>query len=488
MSDAAAIAKVIARWRADPLAYVIECIGQDGRDPEHTIEPWQREALIALRTEPRLAIRSGHGVGKTTLLAWIIHWFGDTRNDAKIPITAPVASQLEIQLWSELRKWRSQKMNHSKLGYWLGEQMEIKGDEITWKNGNIAVARTARPDKPEALAGFHARCLLFIMDEASGIEELIFETALGSLSTPGAIQVMTGNPTRPQGYFFNAFHRNRAQWWTKRVSSEEVPRARGHIDDVIKTYGKDSNQYRVRVKGEFPTQSDDQLIALEDLEKCQARWGKIKPVRVQPIWGGDIGYRVDRSALAKRRGNAMIEPVKFWPRFADPLKFAYAIFEEWNKTPIAERPSSINLDILFEGASVSARCRELGMPAVGVNVSEAAFDPKYFNRRTELWCLSQIWSKEPDSIMPNEEGLTSEQRETMRQLLAELSAVLLLPPNSKGQTRVEPKDATKKRLGGLSTDLADAWNLTFATPAVHEGAQAFNSVGQADLDFDPMMI
>lgn len=472
------IAKIISRWYLDPLAYVEQCIGQDGSTPDRTIDPHQREALIRLRSEPRLAIRSGHGVGKTTLDAWIIHWFGDTRTDAKIPITAPVSSQLEIQLWGELRKWKMQKAAYSPIGAWLADQMNIKTDEVEWANGNLAVARTARPDKPEAIAGFHAKHLLFLMDEASGIPELVFETALGSLSTPGAIQVMTGNPTRAQGYFFNAFHRNRENWSVMRVSSEDVPRARGHIKDIIETYGKDSNQYRVRVLGEFPLNSDDQLISISAIEACIARWGKIAPIKVRPIWGGDVGYRVDRSTLAKRRGNAMMEPPKFWSGL-DPMQYCGVIKQEWDNTLLHDRPSAICIDVIGLGAGVVARLREMGLPVIGVNVGENARDPlKYHRLRDELWWLSREWFNAIDSIVPNIDN------NVMRQLISELSAPLLLPPTSNGRIQIEKKDVTKTRLH-VSPDLADGWNLTFAAYPVPIGQTSAFQTGMAKIEFDP---
>ncbi len=43
-------------------------------------------------------------------------------------------------------------------------------------------------------------------DEASGVVEPVYEAAQGTLSTPGAIFIMIGNPTRLQGFFYNTHH------------------------------------------------------------------------------------------------------------------------------------------------------------------------------------------------------------------------------------------------------------------------------------------
>lgn len=187
------LARLWLKWRKDALSFVRECVGVS------ELAEWQVTALKAISENDRVAIRSGHGVGKTMFDALVILWFGSTREDAKIPVTAPVSDQIDVNLFGELRKWHAHMRDHSAIGNWLAEQIEVKDGRVDWVNGNMCVARTARRDNPEALAGFHATNLLFLIDEASGVAEIIFETALGALSTPGAKQLMTGNPTQPQG-------------------------------------------------------------------------------------------------------------------------------------------------------------------------------------------------------------------------------------------------------------------------------------------------
>src|SRR5258705_255257 len=78
----------------------------------------------------------------------------------------------------------------------------------------------------------------------------------------------------------------RNSWRCWHVNCEDVPRARGHIRDVINTYGKDSNRYRVRVAGLFPTHDDDTVIPLELVEAAVNR--KVTPLAYWPIWGVDV--------------------------------------------------------------------------------------------------------------------------------------------------------------------------------------------------------
>ena len=130
--------------RKDPVLFVTTCLN---------VKPqkWQEEALHAIATKPRIAIRSSHGVGKTAFLSWVILWLLLTRVPCKVPCTANSANQLEQVLWSELQKWAK------RLPTGFQKELNFASDKITLKNvkESFAVARTARRDSPEALQGFH---------------------------------------------------------------------------------------------------------------------------------------------------------------------------------------------------------------------------------------------------------------------------------------------------------------------------------------------
>ena len=79
----------------------------------------------------------------------------------------------------------------------------------------------------------------------------------------------------------------------------------------------------------------------------------------------------DRTALAKRQKNKLLEPVKSWNSM-DLMATAGKIKAEYDATPYDARPSEILVDIIGLGAGVYDRCRELGLPVRGVNVGEAA--------------------------------------------------------------------------------------------------------------------
>lgn len=437
----------------DPLKFATHVLGflspgTPNPNGEPQLESWQVEALTALRTETHISIRAGHGVGKTCFECIVILWFMCTRFPFKIPITANSQDQLRDVVWPELRKWSG------RLPEPLREQLDIQAERIQWRaapEAAFAVARTASKDNPEALQGFHEENLLFVIEEASGIAEVVFEVAQGALSTPGAIIVMCANPTQSSGYFHASQTTLAGRWFTMRVSSEDVPRARGHIDDIIANYGRESNQYRVRVLGEFPLTDDDAVIPLHLVDAAIARRGKIDRVEgIAPVWGVDVAWMgSDRSALAKRCANEFLEPVKWWSGM-DPHQLAQRVFAEWQDTDEDMRPAAIMVDVIGIGAGAMLKMRELGLPARGINVGEAApANERFMRLRDELWFRGRDWLADGMCMMAADNALKSE-----------LVAVKYHNAPS-GKIVVESKDDMRKR-GLRSPDLADSFLLTFA--------------------------
>lgn len=410
------------------------------------LEAWQDEALRALRDgHKRLSIRSGHGVGKTTFLAWLVLWAISTHSDCKVPVAANSQDQLRDVIWPEIIK------QHRRLPDELREQIDCQAERIVVKEAPdlaFAVRRTATKERPEALAGFHAEFLMFLLDEASGIDDAIYETASGALSTPGAIAVLTSNPTRSNGYFYETHHKLRDRWHTMCVSSEGVLRATGHIRDIVDAYGRNSNQYRVRVLGEFPTADEQTVIPLDIVEAAVGR--QIDVINVCPIWGVDVArFGDDTSALAKRRGNHLLEPVQEWSNL-DNVQLAGRIKAAFDATDDDLQPVAIMVDEIGLGAGVVDICRSYGLPVFGVNVAEAAAnDTKYHRLRDELWFRGREWFHNRNCKIPKDE-----------KLIAELTAPLY-DFNMSGALVVEPKKLMKKR-GLRSPNKADAFLNTFA--------------------------
>lgn len=440
------IQKAALRWRkGGPALFAEEVLGA-----EPTKQQWQ--ASRAIVEKRRVSIRSGHGTGKSTFMAWCVLWFLACYFPAKVPATAPTSHQLEDVLWAEIAKWHRQMALKFPA---LAGQFEWSAGAFRMKsapNESFSVARTSRPEKPEALQGFHSDNILFLIDEASGVADNVFEVAEGALSTDGAFVVMAANPTRQSGYFFDSHHKMRSAWAALHWSGLDSPRvSRVYIENMRKKYGEHSPVYKVRVLGEFIGAVDGVI----SLELCEA--AKVRDVEVNAsapiVWGVDVArFGDDSSALAKRKGNHQLAPIREWYG-KDTMQTTGIIKAEWDKTPEAERPAAINVDVIGIGSGVVDRLKELQLPAVGVNVAEAesanATPEISFNRlRDELWWKGREWLEAKDCRMCDDD-------ETLGELTTPTYTIL-----SNGRIQVERKEDLKKR-GVKSPNRADAWLLTF---------------------------
>ena len=432
----------LAYWQTNPTQFVIEAIGA-------TPDDWQADVLQALAEHDKISVRSCHGPGKSTLDSWAIIWFMSCFFPAKVPCSAPTLHQLKDILWSELAIWHKQMLPE------LRDQFVLKASDQDMRfymkaapQQSFAVARTGRKDNPEALQGFHSENLLFILDEASGIDEIVFEVAQGALSTPHAKVLMTSNPTRTSGYFHRSHHGMRDRWSTFKIAAADSPRvSKTYSKDVGDAYGYDSNVYKVRVLGEFPSADDDTVIPLELCESAIAR--DVEPSGDKIIWGLDVArFGDDRTALAKRKGNTQLEPVRTW-QGKDLMQTAGIVALEYEEAE--DKPDVIMVDAIGLGAGVADRLKEQGLPAKAVNVAESpSVKSKYQRLRDELWFLGREWLVGLDVKLADDDALVAELTVPRYQI------------GSNGKFKVEGKDEMKKR-GIRSPDCADSWLLTFAT-------------------------
>jgi phage terminase large subunit len=443
--------------------------GVDNPNRQHQLEGWQVDALKRFSkafqrrfvAEGRLSIKSGHGVGKTCFLCILILFVLLCAGpDTKIPVVANSQDQLRDGLWPELAKWRSK----------LPDALQA---EIVWEKEKVfikcapeeafAVRRTATKHRPEALQGIHAETILAIFEEASGIPEETIEAGAGTLSTPGAMAVAAGNPTRRTGFFHATHTKLRERWDCMTVNSEDVPRARGHIKDIIDLYGRESNKYRVRVLGEFPDKDDDTVIPLSLVEPAKTR--NVAKANVWPVWGIDPGrFGDDPSTLVAREGNYLLtDMLREWQGLDGP-QVAGRVIALYNETPINDRPKEICVDVIGIGASVYDHMRLPGSPVReitrGVNVAEAAaISETEYRLRDELWFRGLAWfaAKDcyfvPASRFPENEKL-------LEKLIGELTTPTY-DYTMLGKRKVESKDELKKR-GVPSPNLADAFLNTLA--------------------------
>lgn len=267
--------------------------------------PAQRKVLDAVSQSARdrrpVACKSGHGTGKTCVASWIIYWFLFTHPFGKVGVTAPTERQLKNGLWAELQKWLNRSVILQSFFKWKTETVEVRGQGIAW----AAELRTSY--KPENLAGLHGEggCLM-VVDEASGIlDDNIWDTMSGAMSDVGSFMLAIGNPTQVRG----AFHRffvgkgSQARKLTLSCLDPGYHGSPSFAKEIEAKYGRDSDQYRVRVLGEFPLDSPTSFIKLAMLQGAYARpfsQSLLPIIAVDPADAGDdateifagVGYRI----------------------------------------------------------------------------------------------------------------------------------------------------------------------------------------------------
>lgn len=480
-------------WRHAPGLY---CRQRLGFTPTHQ----QAQILHALVPEgAKVSVRSGHNIGKTGIAAAIVWWFLETRDYARIPCTAPTSVQLRLNLWGELGKWERQAdqlagQRGDPPRLWLSTLFRLTQDRVVDRSAPLewfAVARTAHPSHPEALQGFHATDvvitddglgvatqgdapLLFIVDEASGIEDAIFEVAEGALSSPGSRLLMLGNPTRNQGYFALSHKTRRAQYTALHFASQDSPLcAPDFRPNLVAKFGDGSNVVKVRADGEFPDADDDALIPLAHCEAALAR--ELPPGRSgERRLGVDVArLGTNRTALVLRQ-QTVVEAIRVYRR-QDTMITVGCVLEalvQW-------RVDRIYVDIVGLGAGVVDRLQELTVhsvelaqpvrayllergwgkiPVVGVNVAAEApprqrGEPQGRKLRDHLWLEVAAWLRDEPAVFAGE-----------RLLMDDLTGELATPTSSldsSGRLVVEGKDDLLARKV-QSPDLADALCLTFA--------------------------
>ena len=426
-------------------------------------DDWQKDALMDLAEYPKVAIKSGQGVGKTGMEAVALLWFLCCHPYPRIVATAPTKQQLHDVLWSEVSKWMSKSHLLSDILKWTKTYIYMVGNEKRW----FAVARTAT--KPENMQGFHEDNMLFIVDEASGVADPIMEAILGTLSGKNNKLLMCGNPTRTSGTFYDAFYADREIYRHHTVSSLSSKRTnKQNIESLIRKYGKDSNVVLVRVYGEFPKQENDMFIALALVEHC-CMLDLPEDIPIKRIsFGVDVArYGSDETVIAKNIGGRISLPISF--RGQSLMTTVGKIVQLYRQT-IAEFPQYrgniyVNIDDCGLGGGVTDRLEEVKqeesltrMVIVPINAAGKVPEEKteHGNQKAnDIYdnMTTYLWGTVKDKLMLEEISLEND-----NELVAQLTC-RKYRLTSKGKVLLESKEEMKKR-GLSSPDRADAVALS----------------------------
>lgn len=460
------LAEDIAGFTHDPLGYAVysfpwgEGVLADAKGPRD----WQCDVMEdirahlsdpATRHEPlRIAVASGHGIGKSALISMLIQWGLDTCEDTKIIITANTEPQMRTKTWPEVLKWRGLSITKhwwkpTKTGIFSafpGHNDIWRCDAATWSEHNT-----------EAFAGLHnkGKRIIVIFDEASRIADKVWEVTEGALTDEATeiIWIAFGNPTRNTGRFRECFGKFRHLWKTRNIDSRDVEGTnKAYLDQMVSTYGEDSDIVKVRVRGLFPSASSLQFIPQALVDAAQARVVRVDPTD-PVVMGVDVArFGDDESTIYFRRGRdaRTIPPIAL--RQVDTMQLSAKVLE----LSRIHHASAIFVDEGGIGAGVVDRLRQLHAPVFGVQFGgrpmgavQLANGEKVANRRAEMWAIMREWLN--GGAIPAHD-----------QLAADLTGVEY-GFNARDEIQLERKEHMKDR-GLSSPDHGDGLALTFAMP------------------------
>ena len=433
---------------------------------------WQQEEILESISKPgaKVSAKSGHGTGKSSVGAVIILGFLDLYDECKIPCTAPAAPTLFDNLWAETHKWMMNMTPEYRARFdWRSDCIRM----VHNPQNCFATARTSRPEKPEALQGFHAEHLLYCLDEATGIADPIFDPMEGTLTTKDCRVLMLSNPTKKRGYFYRS-QTSDERWTRLTLSSEESPRVTKEWCDGIKNaYGEDSNFYRIRVLGEFPKDEDDVLIPIEWIEDSI---GRDIVAEGERIAGLDVGSTGDDSALTIRQGHVIIY-LDSW-HIVDTMVTAGKVADVLK----AKKCRRVKVDANGIGLGVAHRLRQLGFEVDCVNSQESSpYKDNFMRLRDQLWWTAREFFEERTCSIDK-----SIPKEKIDQLMGELSS-MHYETTSSGKKQVEAKH--KRKADGekaafkakKSPNLADSAILSLNNSDII----GLTSFGEESSDVDP---
>jgi hypothetical protein len=492
------------KYAKDPVGFCRDVLGFD---------PWelQRTVLRAVVKHPLVSVKSGHRVGKSWLAGALALWFYCTFIDARVICTAPTANSVQNILW------RATRQLHSRSGRCLDCTLKNPSGPVpcphgTPVGGNIAMkAATGLVSEDfrevrgytvrdvEAITGTAGANLLFIMDEASGVADEIYEGLEGNRAgwteEAGVMvrMLLIGNPTRTAGEFYDSHEHPRKKQVYHRitVSSRETPNAvqreliipglatHEWINQMVAKYGEDSAFVKVRVNGEFPIGEDGKAFSIALITESEERWNETEATGVLHIGLDPAGVSGtgDETPMVPRRGNKQLA-LRRWRGLSEQAHGVHllSLIEEFREHP-KERAIVIMDSEGKIGADTFSYLRGLSMQRGStfelhrVRASDKAFRERMtFDRvRDELAHNLWNWMKNGGAVIDDE------------QLETELHALEWETVIS-GLMKITSKKDLKKLLG-RSPDSYDALALS-VWPVLSETAMEEDDEDDDDFDDD----
>lgn len=405
------IADLVASCYDDPLRFVLAMYpwGEPGPLANHPgPDVWQREFLTALGVEVqarkfdgiapvmpiRAGVSSGHGIGKSVMVAWLVAWIMSTRPHAQGVVTANTSTQLETKTWAAIQRWLPLCL----CGHWFAIN-SARMYHTQFPKSWFCTPQTCREENSEAFAGQHAAdsTSFYIMDEASAIPEAIYTVAEGGLTDGEPMMFLFGNPTRSTGKFHRVCFGSERNRWAQTIVDSRTSRFTNQqqIAEWVQDYGEDSDFVRVRVRGLPPSASDLQFIDLARVAAAQGREAHafgddplLCGLDVARGGGDDCVFRFRRGVDART-----IPAVRIPGEQArDSMRLVTLAADILGRTYDGRTVAMLFVDATGIGGPIADRLRQMGHRNVmDVQFGGEAPNPKMANMRAFMWAKLREW-------------------------------------------------------------------------------------------------
>lgn len=290
----------------NPEIYITKILG------EETLEPYHKVICQAVVDYDRIAIKACHAVGKTWICGRLVPWFLTTHKNSIVITTAPTNRQVETLLWGEIRKTvkRSKTILGGKI---LNKKWTLDDD---WYAMGFSPKGSSENGSDEqqgsSFQGFHAKHVMIIFDEATGVPKDLYTMAEGLLTSGVTVKwICIANPTSTSSEFFQIC--KQAEWHVITINCFDSPnlKANGFVDRAsleveinylrtlsdferlkhIKNYAKPNGHLlsaqwvisklyqwgfdhplsKSKILGEFPTKGDDVVVKWDSMQAAIRR-------------------------------------------------------------------------------------------------------------------------------------------------------------------------------------------------------------------------
>lgn len=276
----------------------------------------------------KTAVQSGHSMSKDwtggiAALLWLIRFY-----PSKVILTAPTNRQVQNVMFDELKKQYAQLM---RLSPWSFDPKSAKSTMLELGPDWYALGFTTKESKSDAaqnligkFSGFKSPNMLIIVSEAQSVDDSIFDSIDGLMSSGNAHILELGNPMAPAGRFWEHCTQPRYKYNVIKLSCLDSPNykagrivvpgvtGKDWVEDKRVIWGEDHPYWFSRVLGEFPQSGADCIIPISWIMRAVNRELEYQPGDETIVAGLDVSKGgLDETVHQVLKGRTMMKAQAF---------------------------------------------------------------------------------------------------------------------------------------------------------------------------------